>query len=333
MAKIAINGFGRIGRAAFKTILDTPGLELVAINDPAPVEGLAYLLGHDSVYGRYEKKVECDESGLVVDGTRFGAYGEKEPSNLPWGELGIDIVLECSGVFNRIEELERHISAGAKGVVLSAPTGDERITTVVPGVNEPKPPVKITSCASSTVNCVAPLLEIIDRRIGVSRASMTAVHAWTSTQALVDCHSVNPRLGRAAPTNLVPVFLNDVTSTARVLPGLAGRLGSMTVRGPVAAGSLAQVAMVTERATTADEVNAIFEEEAGGERYGGIVGVTAEPLVSSDIIGDSRASVVDLAMTRVVDSTLLTIVSWFDNEWGYACQVVREAARMAGTLR
>lgn len=333
MAKVAINGLGRIGRATLKIILDTPGLELVAVNDVVPAENIVYLLKYDTVYGRYDKTVEMDGESLVIAGKRYPYYHEKDPANLPWSTLGVDIVLECTGVFTKMEELEKHIQAGAKYVILSAPAKSEDVATVVHGVNTPDGKAHIIACASCTTNCITPVIEIIGRRIGIKKAIMTTVHAYTASQAIVDSQNKRFERGRAGATNFVPTSTGAAIATTKALPQFAGLFDGIAVRGPVTVGSLADIVLVVDRRTSVEEVNRIFVEEAASERYQGIVGVTADPIVSSDIIKDPRASVIDLGMTRVVDGDLVKILSWYDNEWGFTNQMVREAVQIAQATR
>jgi glyceraldehyde 3-phosphate dehydrogenase len=333
MAKVAINGLGRIGRATFKIVLDTPELDLVAVNDIAPVDNLAYLLKYDTVYGRYEKPVEVEGGDLVVSGKRVKVFSERDPLQLPWGALGIDIVFECTGVFTRKEDLEKHIRAGAKFAILSAPAKGEDVITVVHGVNRPeRGDVSIISCASCTTNCITPIVEIVGRRIGFRKAIMTTLHAYTAGQSIVDAPNKDPRRGRAGAANFVPTSTGAAKATTQALPQYAGKFDGVAVRGPVPVGSLADIVFLTERETTVEEVNQIFREEAESPRYKGIVGVATDPLVSSDIIKDPRAAVVDPSMTRVVDGDLVKVMAWYDNEWGYANQMVREAVRVSAAL-
>lgn len=328
MAKVAINGLGRIGRAALKIVLDTPELELTAVNDLVSPDNLAYLLKYDTVYGRYDREVEHDEDGLIIDGNRYAVFREKDPARLPWGDLGIDIVFECTGVFTKQEDLQKHIQAGAKYAVLSAPTKSDEVVSVVHGVNQPDAPAQIISCASCTTNCITPVAEVMARRIGVSKAIMTTIHAYTSSQGIVDGPHKKMRRGRAGAANFVPTSTGAALATTKALPQYEGKFDGVAVRAPVAVGSLADLVFVTERETSVQEVNKIFKDESGSDKYRGILGVTEEPLVSSDIIEDPRASIVDLSMTQVVDGDLVKIMSWYDNEWGYANQMVKEAARM-----
>ncbi len=329
MARVAINGLGRIGRATLKILLDTPELELVAVNDIVPVDNLAYLLRFDTVYGRYEKSVEHDEENLIVDGHRIRALGKKDPAELPWSEMEIDVVFECSGVFTRKEDLEKHLQAGAGHAILSAPAKGDGVPTVVHGVNAPDGELKMISCASCTTNCITPVAEIIGRRIGVKKAIMTTVHAYTSSQEIVDSPSKKYRRGRAGAANFVPTTTGAAVATSKALPQYEGKFDGVAIRGPVPVGSIADIVFVTERKTSVEEVNRIFREEAESERYRGVVGIAQEDIVSSDIIKTEEASIVDLDMTRVVDGDLVKVMSWYDNEWAYAKQMVREAVRIA----
>lgn len=328
MAKVAINGLGRIGRAALKIILETPELDLVAINDIVPPDNLAYLLKYDTVYGRYEKTVETDGENMIIDGQNYQLFKERDPANLPWGELGIDVVLESTGVFTRREDLEKHIQAGAKFAILSAPSKSEDIDTVVHGVNPRGEDSQVISCASCTTNCITPVVEVMGRRIGVEKAIMTTIHAYTTSQAIVDSPSKKWRRGRAGAANFVPTTTGAAIATTKALPQIEGRFDGVAIRGPIPVGSIADIIFVTSRDTSVEEVNNIFREEAQSDRYRGILGASDEELVSSDIIKDSHASIVDLGMTQVVDGNLVKVMSWYDNEWGYASQMVREAVDM-----
>lgn len=331
VGSIAINGLGRIGRAALKILVDTDGLDVVAVNDLIPADNLAYLLRYDTVYGRYQRQVEAKDNALTIDGRSIPLFAEKDPAALPWSELNVDLVLECTGIFREERDLMRHIEAGARFAVLSAPAKTETVATVMPGVNRAEDDdVRIISCASCTTNCIAPLVEVMARRIGVERAIMTTVHAYTSSQRIVDGPDKSLTRGRAGGANLVPTSTGAALATTRAVPELEGRFDGVAIRAPVAVGSIADVVFVAGRPTSMEEINDVFREEAASERYRDILGVSEDPLVSSDIIGDSRASVVDLNMTRVVDGTLVKIMSWYDNEWGFTHQMVRQAKEMLG---
>jgi glyceraldehyde 3-phosphate dehydrogenase len=329
MTRIAINGLGRIGRAALKIILDTPSLELVAVNDIVPIENIVYLLKYDTVYGRYEKTVEHTGEDLIVAGKACHYYHEKDPAHLPWSSLNVDIVLECTGVFTKREDLEKHIQAGAKYVILSAPAKSDDIVTVVHGVNRVDGNTHIIACASCTTNCITPVVEIVGRRIGIKKAIMTTVHAYTASQAIVDGPSKRLERGRAGAANFVPTSTGAALATTRALPQFKGLFDGIAVRGPVTVGSVADIVLLAERKTSVEEINQIFVEEAATDRYRDIIGITEDPIVSSDIIKDARASIIDLGMTRVVDGDLVKVLSWYDNEWGFTNQMVKEAQEIA----
>lgn len=328
--KVAINGLGRIGRAILKLVLDEPAFELVAVNDLVDAENLAYLFRFDTVYGRYAKPVVVEEDDLVIAGRKLRTLRSRDPLELPWKELGIDLVFECTGAFSRREDLEKHIRAGARFALLSAPSHGGEVETVVHGANLPRGTSGIISCASCTTNCITPIVEVIGRRIGFKKAVMTTVHAYTASQSLVDGPSKRFRRGRAAGANLVPTTTGAARATTRALPEYAGLFDGIAIRAPIPCGSIADLTFLTARKTSAGEVNQILTEEAGTERYAGVLGVSPDPLVSSDIVGDPRASIVDLELTKVVDGDLVKVMSWYDNEWGYANQMLREAVSVTG---
>jgi glyceraldehyde 3-phosphate dehydrogenase len=328
MARVAINGMGRIGRALFKALVDMPGLEVVAVNDLTPVENIAYLLRYDSVYGRYGKAVTSREDAIVVDEKEYRFLQEKSPGDLPWKDLQVDLVFECSGVFTTRKELENHLQAGASRVILSTRAKGGGVETVVNGVNRPAKKTDIISTASCTTNCITPLVEIMNRRVGVMKAIMTTIHAYTSSQNLVDGGNKKLKRGRAAAINLVPTTTGAARAAGSVLPEFADKFDGVAVRSPVPAGSISDVVFLTKRRTGVDEVNGIFREEAETERYSGVLRVAEDEIVSTDIIQDSHASIVDSHMTQVVDGDLVKVMSWYDNEWGYVCQMARTAAAM-----
>ena len=330
MPTVAVNGLGRIGRAALKILLDTDGLDLVAVNDIADADNLAYLIKYDTVYGRYPGEVRAVDGALLVDGRRIAAFAERDPANLPWAELGVDLVLECTGVFRSEEGLRKHLQAGASYVILSAPTTSDTVPTVVHGVNRPDGEPRIISCASCTTNCITPVIEVAHRMVGVERAVMTTVHAYTAGQQLVDGPSTSFRRGRAGAANLVPASTGAARATTRAVPELEDRFDGIAVRAPIPVGSVADIVFVAARPTTVEEVNDAFRQEAAAERYQGILGVSEDPLVSADIVGDPRAAIVDLDLTRVVDGTLVKVMAWYDNEWGFTQQMIREARGVLG---
>jgi glyceraldehyde 3-phosphate dehydrogenase len=324
-SKVAINGLGRIGRAILKLVVEEPSFDLVAINDLVDVANLAYLLRFDTVYGRYSNAVAVDGDKLVVAGCEVRTLSERDPSQLPWKDLHVDLVFECTGTLTRREDLEKHVHAGARVVLLSAPSYGAEVETVVHGANKASRSSTIISCASCTTNCITPIVEVIGRRIGFAKAMMTTVHAYTSSQSIVDGPNKRFRRGRAAAANLVPATTGAAQATIRALPEYAGRFDGVAIRAPIPVASIADITFVTSRRTSVGEVNDILAEEAQTERYAGVLGVSRDPLVSSDITGDPRASVVDLELTKVVDGDLVKVMSWYDNEWGYANQMVREA--------
>jgi glyceraldehyde 3-phosphate dehydrogenase len=330
MLNVAVNGLGRIGRATLKILLDTPGLNLTAVNDLIPAENLAYLLKFDTVYGRWQRDVRAHENGLYIDGKDYPVLSRKDPAQLPWRQMGVAVVFECSGAFRKREDLEKHIEAGARFVILSAPARSEDIPTVIHGVNtEPQKSPTIVSCASCTTNCITPVVEIMGRRIGIRKATMTTIHGYTSSQAVVDSGKKDFRRGRAAAANLVPASTGAAIATTRALPQFQGKFDGVAVRVPVPVGSLADIVFVTASETSVDQVNRVLREEAASPRYREVLAVTDEPIVSSDVIQQSYASIVDLSLTQVVDRDLVKVMSWYDNEWGYANQMVREALELS----
>ena len=325
MKKIAINGFGRIGRASLKVIMDTHGLEIVAVNDLLTIENAAYLLKYDSVYGIYDKEVIVDGSYLKVGDKRISYLSIKNPAELPWKDLGIDTVIESTGLFTNREDAEKHIHAGAKQVVISGPTKSIDTPTVVHGVNTKDGKVAIFSCASCTTNNISPVIEIIGRRIGIKKAILNTVHAYTASQSLVDGPSKKkPRMGRAAAMNLVPAATGAAIATIKTLPQYEGKFDGIAIRTPVVVGSISDITFVAERTTSAEEINDILKEEAATDRYKKVVAVSNEPLVSTDIIQNAFAAIIDLEMTRVVDGDLCKIMAWYDNEWGFTNQMIRQ---------
>ena len=326
-ARVAINGFGRIGRAALKIVRDEPKLEVVAINDLTDADQLAYLLKYDSVYGRFDGEVHAEGDALVVDGRTIPVLNETDPAKLPWRDMKVDLVFECTGVFRDAGGLQKHVDAGARKVVLSAPAKDD-LPFVVPGVNAADD-ADVLSTASCTTNCIAPVIEVIGRRIGIEKAMMTTVHAYTTSQNLIDGPKRKWRRGRAAALGWVPTTTGAAKATTKALPQYEGRFDGVAIRGPVPCGSIADITIVTSRKTSVDEINAVMEEEARSDRYDGILGVTRDEIVSADVLKDPRGSIVDLTMTQVVDGDLIKVMAWYDNEWGYAAQMIRQGLRMS----
>ena len=323
--KIGINGFGRIGRASLKVIMDTPELEVVAINDLMTIDNAAYLLKYDSVYGIYDKEVSEQGDTLNVGDKNIKYLSIKDPAALPWKDLQVDTVIESTGLFTNREDAEKHIHAGAKHVVISGPTKSVDTPTIVHGVNTQDGKVAIFSCASCTTNNISPLIEIMGRRIGIKKAILNTTHAYTASQGLVDGPSKKKlRMGRAAAMNLVPATTGAAIATTKALPQYKGKFDGISIRTPVVVGSMSDITFIAERATSAEEINSILKEEAATERYKKVVSVSEEPLVSTDIIQSTFAAVVDTEMTRVVDGDLCKVMAWYDNEWGFTNQMIRQ---------
>ncbi len=325
MKRIAINGFGRIGRASLKVILETPGLEIAAINELMSIENAAYLLKYDSVYGIYDKEITFSGNFLKVGNKEILYLSVRDPASLPWKENSIDIVIESTGVFTKREDAEKHIHAGAKTVVISAPTKSKDTPTVVHGVNSKDGRTSIFSCASCTTNNIAPVMEILDRRIGIKKGILNTVHAYTASQGLVDAPSKKKlRMGRAAALNLIPASTGAAIATTKALPQLEGRFDGVAIRTPVPVGSISDITFLAARNTSAEEINNILKDESKSDRYNLVLSVSDEPLVSSDIIQNPYACVIDLEMTRVVDGDLVKVMAWYDNEWGFTNQMIRQ---------
>jgi len=329
MAKVAINGLGRIGRATFKMVMATPELDLVAVNDIADGDNIAYLLQYDTVYGKYEHNVSFADGKLTVDDTEIPYLSERDPAQLPWGEQDVDIVFECTGLFTSSESAGKHVEAGAKYVIVSGPTKSPDMPTLVHGVNRTDEGVQVVSCASCTTNNVGPVIEVMDRHFGVEKAIMTTIHAYTATQAIVDGPANKDyRRGRAAAANFVPTSTGAAVAATKAYPEMDGKFDGVAVRAPIPVGSISDIVLVIAKDTTVEEINAVFKQESEGERYQGVLGYTEEPLVSSDIVKSPLASLVDGGMTKVVDGNLVKIMSWYDNEWGYTNQMIRKAVNL-----
>ncbi|MCB0284746.1 MAG: type I glyceraldehyde-3-phosphate dehydrogenase [Calditrichaeota bacterium] len=325
MKKIAINGFGRIGRAALKIIMDTPGLEIVAVNDLMSIDNADYLLRYDSAYGKYKAEVKVQNNHLEIGGRKVLFITEKDPAKLPWKDLNIDIVIESTGFFTNREDAEKHIHAGAKTVVISGPTKSTNTPTVVHGVNTADGKTAIFSCASCTTNNVGPVIEILNRRVGIKKAILNTVHAYTASQSLIDAPSKRePRMGRAAAINLAPASTGAAIAVTKTLPELSGRFDGIAIRTPVPVVSISDITFIAIRDTSVEEINKILLEESQTNRYKLVLSITDEPLVSTDIIQSPFASVVDSDMTRVVDGDLVKVMAWYDNEWGFSNQMIRQ---------
>ena len=323
MKRIAINGFGRIGRSALKVIFDSSDLEVVAVNDLMDIENAVYLLKYDSNYGKYEKNIRFEGDAIFVGEKAIKYSSIREIEGLPWKQLDMDVVIESTGIFTSKTDAEKHIMAGAKSVVISGPTKDT--PTVVHGVNTEKGNVSVFSCASCTTNNISPIIEILGRRLGIKKAILNTIHGYTASQALVDAPSKRePRMGRAAGFNLAPAATGAAIATTKVLPEYAGKFDGIAVRVPVPVGSISDITFIANRPTTIDEINQILTEECSTDRYEKVIAVTKEPIVSTDIIGSAFAATVDLEMTRVVDGDLVKIMAWYDNEWGFTNQMIRQ---------
>lgn len=334
--KVAINGFGRIGRTFFKQAIERPELEIVAVNDLTDEENLAYLLRYDTVYGRYQKSVGvAEEDGkkyLMVAGHKYLSLTEKDPANLPWKELGIDIVVESTGVFTSQEKAAPHLRAGAKRVVISAPAKDG-IEHVLSGANNDKfssPGIgEITSNASCTTNAVVPVAAILSERPGIKKAMLNTIHAYTASQGTVDTPAPGDHLrGRAAAQNIVPSHTGAAEAAAKSLPHLEKIFDAISVRVPVICGSLIDFTFLAKKKTSVAEINDILRNAAKEERWKAILTVSEEPLVSSDIIGTTHASIVDLTFTRVVDNDFVKVLAWYDNEWAYSHTLLEHVIRI-----
>ena len=326
--RIAINGFGRIGRSAFKIAFDRDDLEIVAVNDPGDNKALAHLLKHDSNYGAYDKKVEFTEDSLTIDGQKIKTFSERDPSLLPWGDLKIDVVIECTGFFTKREDAQVHIKAGAKRVVISAPTKSDDVDTIVLGANEDKlnKDADIISCASCTTNSVAAVMSILDEAFGIEKAMLTTVHSYTASQRLQDGPAKDLREARNAAENIVPTTTGAAKAVGKTLPQLQGKFDGLSIRVPTPVVSLSDVTILFKKDTTIDEVNKVLKDAAKEPFYQGILAVSEEPLVSCDYIGNSHSGIADLLLTNVVGGNLAKVVVWYDNEWGYSNRLVELVA-------
>lgn len=323
MKRIAINGFGRIGRSSLKVIFENEDLELVGINDLMSIENAVFLLQYDSVYGKYDKKIATQGDLIIIDDKPIKYTSIKDPGELPWKDLNVDVVIESTGIFTNKSDAEKHITAGARFVVISGPTKDT--PTVVHGVNTQEGKVSIFSCASCTTNNISPIIEILGRRIGIKKAILNTTHAYTASQSLVDGPSKKePRMGRAAGINLAPAATGAAIATTKALPQYLNKFDGVAVRVPVAVGSISDITFISERPTSIKEINDVLKEESDSSRYREIVSVTDEPLVSTDIRKSPFAAIVDLEMTRVVDGDLVKVMAWYDNEWGFTNQMIRQ---------
>lgn len=331
--RVAINGFGRIGRNAFKVAFERSDLEVVAINDLTDTRTLAHLLKHDSNYGTYQYEVGYDETDIIVKDHRVKVLAEKDPATLPWKDMNVDVVIESTGFFVDPAKAKAHIDAGAKKVVISAPAKGEGATTIVLGVNEDtlEGSSDILSNASCTTNCITPVAAVIESEFGIEKAMMTTIHSYTASQKLQDAPAKDLREARNAAENIVPTTTGASIAAAQALPALQGIFGGLSVRVPTPVVSLSDFVIITKKPVTVEAVNEAFKKAAKEPYYQGILGVTEEELVSSDFIGNSHSAVVDLKLTAVIGGNMLKVVAWYDNEWGYSNRLV-EVVADAGKL-
>lgn len=335
MKRVAINGFGRIGRAFFRLAFGNPEIEIVAINDPFfKLDMARYLLMNDSVYGKYGKTVDVVDGGLSVDGTTIQFLAEKEPDQLPWGALNIDLVVEATGVFRAYsgdKGASRHLQAGAKRVLLSVPAageGAEQIPQIVYGVNDDQiADQDVVSAASCTTNSLVPVMHVLEKEFDIAHAFLSTIHGYTADQQLVDGMHKSMARSRAAAINIIPTSTGAAIATQKVIPALEGRMHGIAFRVPVPTGSVSDITLEMNKPVTAKDVNAMLERYANNE-LAGILKVSSDPLVSTDIIGESHPSIVDLTQTTVVDDRMLKVVAFYDNEWGYTNQLLRVALKL-----
>jgi glyceraldehyde 3-phosphate dehydrogenase len=335
MPKIAINGFGRIGRNVFKAGFSKAGFSVVAVNDLTDTKTLAHLLKHDSTYRDWNHDVSSDSDELIVDGKKIKVFAEKDPTKLPWGKLGVDIVLECTGRFTDLEGASQHLTAGAKRVIISAPAKGGGVPTHVLGVNGKGAgkKAKVINNASCTTNCIAPVAQVLHDVFGVRKAMMTTIHSYTADQNLQDGPHKDLRRARAAAQNIVPTTTGAAIATTEVIPELKGLFDGLSIRVPTPVVSLSDFTFVLKKRVTVEEVNAALEKASKHPLWKGILEVTHEELVSSDFIGSTASCIVDLPMTKVVDGDLVKVVAWYDNEWGYSHRLAEIALEVGKMLK
>lgn len=331
--RVAINGFGRIGRAFFREAYKEKNITVVAINDLGPADNLAYLLKYDTVYGKAPFSVEAKEGALMIDGREITFLSEKDPASLPWKDLNIDIVIESTGAFNDFEKAKAHLLGGAKRVVISAPAKGDG-PTVLMGLNEEKlKGAVITSNASCTTNSASPVIAILDESIGIDSALLNTTHAYTASQMIVDGVSKKDwRGGRAGAANIIPSSTGAAVAVTKAYEPLKGKFDGISLRVPVPVGSVADITFIAKRDTSVEEVNDILRKAAGEKRWQGIFRATDEEIVSSDVVGDTHAAIADLKMTRVVNKRLVKVLSWYDNEYGYTGTLVRHVLELGSHL-
>lgn len=333
--KIAINGFGRIGRNAFKIAWERRDVEIVAINDLTDTKTLAYLLRYDSNYGTYQHEVSATDEGIVVGGKLIKVLAERDPAALPWKELGVDLVIESTGFFTDKEGASKHVEAGAKRVVISGPTKSDGVDTIVLGANDDKIPgsTEVISNASCTTNSLAAVMAVLDAEFGVEKSLLTTVHSYTASQALQDAPKKDLREGRNAAENMVPTSTGAAIAVTKTLPQLEGKFDGLSIRVPTPVVSISDVTALLSRDVTVEDINNAFRKAAKEPYYQGILAVSEEPLVSRDYIGNSNSGTVDLLLTRVVGGNLIKIAVWYDNEWGYSNRLVELVADVAKTIK
>jgi len=333
-AKIAINGFGRIGRNAFKIAFERSDIEIVAVNDLTDNRTLAYLLKYDSNYGTYQHDVTSDDDGITVNGKKIKVLAEKDPAALPWKDLGVDLVIESTGFFTDEEGASKHITAGAKRVVISGPTKSDGVDTIVLGANDDKVKgaSKVISNASCTTNSLGMVMAILDAEFGVEKSLLTTVHSYTASQALQDAPKKDLREGRNAAENIVPTSTGAAIAVTKALPGLVGKFDGISMRVPTPVVSISDITALLSRDVTVEEINKVFHKATKEPYYQGILGVSDEPLVSRDYIGNSHSGTVDTALTRVVGGNLVKVCVWYDNEWGYSNRLVELVADVSKNL-
>lgn len=334
-ANIGINGFGRIGRNAFKIAFDRSDLEIVAINDLTDTKTLAYLLQHDSNYGAYKHTVSYDKDNIIVDGKHIKVLAEKDPSALPWKDLNVDLVIESTGRFTAKEDAELHIKAGAKRVVISGPSKSNGVDTIVLGANEDtiEGSSDVISNASCTTNSLGAVMAILDAEFGVQKSLLTTVHSYTASQALQDAPAKDLREGRNAAENIVPTTTGAAIAVTKTLPQLEGKFDGLSIRVPTPVVSISDVTVLLGKDATVEEINEAFKKAAKEPFYQGILGVSEEPLVSRDYIGNSHSGVVDLLLTKVVGGNLAKVMVWYDNEWGYSNRLVELVADVTKAIK
>lgn len=332
---LGINGFGRIGRNAFKIAFERSDIEIVAINDLTDTKTLAYLLKNDSNYGTYHHTVTYDDTNIIVDGKAIKVLAERDPAALPWGDLGVELVIESTGFFTAKEDAEKHITAGAKRVVISGPTKSEGVDTIVLGANEDKiaGASHVVSNASCTTNSLGAVMAILDAEFGVEKSMLTTIHSYTASQAIQDAPKKDLREGRNGAENMVPTTTGAAIAVTKTLPQLTGKFDGLSIRVPTPVVSISDVTALLSRDVTVEEINNAFKKAASEPFYQGILAVSEEPLVSRDYIGNSNSGTVDLLLTKVVAGNLIKICVWYDNEWGYSNRLVELVADIGKTLR